>query len=1154
MLGQLIDDYRLTKLLGRGGMGVVFEALHEKIGRRVALKVLWNDLARDPSVRERFRGEAQAANRIEHPNIVDITDLRESADGTLYLVMELLPGESLRKHLTAAAQGLSPLVALRIAHSCALALAAAHQKGIVHRDFKPENVMLVPSGDGERVKVLDFGVAKILYDAQKEDLTNPLLSSFLGTLEYAAPEQFGDPSLTDAASDRPGLAIGPAADVFALGVTLCELLSGRRPFAGFAMLLYLAEPPAPTLPAPISAALRALLLAMLAREPTRRPSMAQVAQTLAAELLALQPPPPSRPPRLARWTWLVGGALALLTLLSLGLWLWPRAGEWSQAQLYVPDALSLLRSGMREKDAGLRRVATIAISSAGQSELAELLLPGLSDGDARLAELSAIGLQRLQIPAAQGALLARADALPSDVASVEAAAALERLQAGTGRARLERFLGSPVAAVHYQAAVRLCERQQATGCAALRSDLEKKRLPAEREIDALFTLSAAGDGAAGQALQARLQGSADKASQLSLAGYLARLPGPWAATALRTLVEAAQAQDFDAAVLAAKAQQTTGRETLLAWLQDRKRSPVARITAASALADQGRLFGIVEPLGQLLRDPSERLDVRLATAAALLRLVGPSLAASGDEDLEKICLRNPRLLACQLADPRRPVGAELGADASEYAPPERVLVARALGQRATASAATLLLRALEDPDYVVRGAALRSLRAVRALLRARGDLSVESSVQALSQRLAESGRPFDQVIGLSLRPGEPAARAQLLSILNRASDVQLRTLVIELAEGGAENPLLVQGQKDAALEVRFAAARRLAEAGSQLAIPVLKEVLALGDGSSLIAYALLQRLGQAGEPEGQTPGTIDWVRVLSSEQRLWTRFEAVSELGELPPRQALPLLWLALKDPAAVVRHRVGEAALVLYQRSPRARLAEQLRELLTVLAADEELYVRSRAQQLLRELSPAAGRAAASERRAQVAPASPARAAAAGSPLPSSPASPTEPSGVAGAEPTQAGGKEASPDPKSAAQPKPHPETRSVAAAKPAASAESPVVEQALQQAGRAERSGNLIEAMHALQRAQRAQPSPRQRAELQAVYARLRRDLAAYRIQSPRGGTCAKDELVWHKPGKHIISNADGKEINTMLLSGKEYICDFCSPSGSYSCKEIR
>lgn len=1149
MLGQHLDDYRLTKVLGRGGMGVVFEAVHAQIGRRVALKVLWNDLARDPSVRERFRGEAQAANRIEHPNIVDITDLREAADGTLYLVMELLLGDSLRKRLDASPRGLEPLTALRIAHSCALALAAAHQGGIVHRDFKPENVMLVTSSEGERVKVLDFGVAKILYDSQKEDLTNPMLSAFLGTLEYAAPEQFGDPGMLEEGSGREPAPIGPPADVFALGVTLCELLSGQRPFSGFSMLLHLAEPPAPTLPEQPSTPLRTLLLAMLARDPAARPLMAEVARQLAAELAVRQPPPAAPSRRPAAWILaLAGGLVGTLVVALVGTLLWPRSREWDQAQLYVPSALALLRRGIGEKEVGVRRAAVLAIASAGQSDLAELLVPVLGDADTRTAELAAIGLQRLQTPTAQSALLSRAEALPVAMLNVEAAAALERLQAPVGRALLGRFLDSGIDAIHYGAAVRLCERQQATGCAVLRRDLDQKRLGPEREVDALYTLAAAQDAAAGPALQQRLLATADKATQLGIAGGLARLPGPWAAMAIRTLVEAAQARDFDAAVLAAKAQQIAGRETLIAKLHDRRGSPALRITAASALADQGRLFGIVEPLGRLLSDPSERLDVRLAAAAALLRLVGPSAAASDDEDLEKLCLRNPRLVACQLADLRRPSEADAAETYAEYAAPERALIARVLGGRPERRSLEVLLRALEDPDYVVRGSALRSLRSVRALLRSRGDDSAEQSVQAISQRLVQSGQAVDQVIGLSLRQGEPAAHAQLLLILNRTNNVPLRTLAMELADDGADNPLLLLGLKDAALDVRFAAARRLARVGSSLAIPVLQEVLALGDGSSLIAYALLQRMGQTGTPTAE----IDWARLLSSEQRLWTRFEAVGELADLPSAQAIPLLWIALRDPAAVVRYRVAEAALAHYHRRPRGGIAEAVREILTVLAADDELYVRSRAQLLLREMNPSASRATAAPRPRPSGAAPPATGQGATSPPPEA-SPPSLPSGAAVPSATPAPGPAgpASPTPPDRSS-KPRVEVRPLAPAKVAVSAESPVVDQALQQAQRAERSGNLIEAMHALERAQRALPGPRQRAELQSIYARLRRDLAAYRIQSPRGDACVKNELVWHKPGKHLVSNADGKEFITTLSAGKEYLCDFCAPAGGYSCKE--
>src|SRR5262249_42379408 len=155
----------------------------------------------DENVRDRFLGEAQAANRIEHVNIVQITDFREAEDKTLYLVMELLRGDSLRSHLEKNPNGIEKILALRVARDTALALSAAHKQGIVHRDLKPENLMLC-EGPEATVKILDFGIAKILYNPNKEDLTNPKLTPFLGTTEYAAPEQFGDPKYSDSADPK----------------------------------------------------------------------------------------------------------------------------------------------------------------------------------------------------------------------------------------------------------------------------------------------------------------------------------------------------------------------------------------------------------------------------------------------------------------------------------------------------------------------------------------------------------------------------------------------------------------------------------------------------------------------------------------------------------------------------------------------------------------------------------------------------------------------------------------------------------------------------------------------------------------------------------------------------------------------------------------
>jgi serine/threonine-protein kinase len=160
-IGQKIGNHRLVRVLGRGGMGMVFEAVHDGVLGRAAIKILRPDVTSRADVTTRFFNEARAANSVNHPGIVRIFDCGFTEAGVAYLSMEFLEGESLRTRLAREHQ-LPVKTALRIARQIASALFAAHRVNIIHRDLKPDNVMLVPDPDvpgGERVKILDFGIA-----------------------------------------------------------------------------------------------------------------------------------------------------------------------------------------------------------------------------------------------------------------------------------------------------------------------------------------------------------------------------------------------------------------------------------------------------------------------------------------------------------------------------------------------------------------------------------------------------------------------------------------------------------------------------------------------------------------------------------------------------------------------------------------------------------------------------------------------------------------------------------------------------------------------------------------------------------------------------------------------------------------------------------
>jgi putative nucleotidyltransferase with HDIG domain len=218
LVGQVVGGYRLVTALRSGGMGTVYYAEHTLIGRRAAVKILRPEVSRNPQVIARFLTEARAANDIRHPNVVEITDIGESGD-LHYIVMSFLEGETLGERLEREKK-LDESTSVRIVRQVASALAAAHEHGIVHRDLKPENVFLLNHPDyPDYVKLLDFGIAKLIGPQNPDSPHNTVVGMIMGTPAYMSPEQCRGQAELDHRSD-----------IYSLGIMLYEMLTGTVPF------------------------------------------------------------------------------------------------------------------------------------------------------------------------------------------------------------------------------------------------------------------------------------------------------------------------------------------------------------------------------------------------------------------------------------------------------------------------------------------------------------------------------------------------------------------------------------------------------------------------------------------------------------------------------------------------------------------------------------------------------------------------------------------------------------------------------------------------------------------------------------------------------------------------------------------------------------
>lgn len=378
------ERYQIERRLGRGGMGTVYRAKHLQVGRRVALKVLARAWSHNEDVARRFRAEARAASAAGHPNIVEVFDAGELSDGRLFFVMEYLEGENLYHKLRNEGQ-MDLRQAIEIMLQVARAVKAAHDVNVIHRDLKPDNVMIVDRGSGESkaVKVLDFGISAMIDERNETRWTKP--GHAVGTPEYMAPEQ------------ARGVGATNLFDVYAWGAMFFEILCGRAPLTGSDFVDVMAkknDEPAPSLKSvrfDASDRLCGIIDDCLRIDPAQRPqSMAEILVRLdacALELaqedepfveLPVEPAAPlPKPPRRKSMVWTSAFVSACLLTVVAGLWWMDQNGNLITSRPVLKVESTLVASqgavGRVIDDVGSSDLAPAATAEAAPPRSASLV-------------------------------------------------------------------------------------------------------------------------------------------------------------------------------------------------------------------------------------------------------------------------------------------------------------------------------------------------------------------------------------------------------------------------------------------------------------------------------------------------------------------------------------------------------------------------------------------------------------------------------------------------------------------------------------------------------------------------------------------------------------------------------------------------------------
>ncbi|HNN98033.1 MAG TPA: protein kinase, partial [Pseudomonadota bacterium] len=637
-VGQLVGNFRIVSKIGQGGMGAVYAAVHRQIGRRAAVKVLHGPLAKTSDYAQRFLNEARAVNILRHPNLVEIFDFGQLPDGTLYIIMEFLEGESLRAKLRRTRK-LSETQATELARQMAQALDSAHQKGIIHRDLKPENVMLVSDAvrpTEDRVKILDFGIAKVNQQSapQKQSAApkgedgedfQTAIGTSMGTPKYMAPEQYADASKVDG-----------KADVFALGVMLYEMVAGQVPFPKTSLSAF-HQPPKPIaeVEASVSPKLATLIHRMLTPKPLDRPGMREVLELLTppATEVMVAVPAPAPPTRWGRLIFL--SALIAASIMAAGIYIGRTRSPQPPPPVDAPEeadflidvagpkarALGVLYQGLRSADATMRGQAALMLGLSRDVTQRSSIATLLKDTNPMVQAQAAEALGQLGSTDAHSDLLALLDGNSPPAVRVTVAGALARLAHPRGKQVLHELLQDPSESIRITAMLLLLEVGDTQSAEPLRAALKNPSLPDKIAWSILRRLAQIGDAEAQQQLTARMAGDGFTDRRITAAGSLAALGDERARSLLSQAAQRPGPQQLVAASLLADVGDFTVYPLFKRVSSDARQAPEARQLAFQGMGSCGRRHGAVLLAG-ILDELAALPTLRQQAAGAILQITG----------------------------------------------------------------------------------------------------------------------------------------------------------------------------------------------------------------------------------------------------------------------------------------------------------------------------------------------------------------------------------------------------------------------------------------------------------------------------------------------------------------------------------------------------